>query len=250
MPPPAPTVHLGDICYVSVGMVVHAHEKHAPGAFVLEDVVADAKDKLHPKPFVEGKHLGRWLPSSNRWLEWGTERAPALFRRATFPELYAVEEKLLGQRTPGPDPKICYDSNSLSYDASSVGFIPWHGLAGVHNRSIQKQARYPGEKRRTKFPHREKLEKTSQRFHLKYILGVMNSHSALEFLTAHRRSNIHLYPDDWMKLPIPDVPKGQQRVVVRLVDKILAALGKDPDADVAGEELRIDAAVRQHYGFK
>ena len=61
----------------------------------------------------------------------------------------------------------------------------------------------------------------------------MNSRSALEFLTAHRRSNIHLYPDDWKKLPVPDVPKRQQQPVVRLVDKILAALRDNPNADVS-----------------
>ena len=69
--PPSPTVRLGDLCYVSVGIVVHVHERRAPGAFTLEDVVSNEKDETHPKPFVEGKHLDRWLPAKNRWLEWG-----------------------------------------------------------------------------------------------------------------------------------------------------------------------------------
>ena len=251
VPPPAATVRLGDICYVSKGMVAHAHERYAPGQFVLEDVVSETQDELHPKPFVEGKHLGRWLPATNRWLEWATDRAPRLFSRPTFPELYTVKEKLLAQRTPGPDPKVCHDAASLVYDASSVGFVLWQSLEGVRNRSICKQARYPGEKDRskTRYAHREKLEKTSQRFHLKYVLGVMNSRSALEFLTAHRRSNIHLYPDDWKMLPIPNVPKRQQQPIVRLVDKILDARTKDPESDVADIENQIDRAVRRHYGF-
>ena len=248
-PPPGDTVPLSDLCYVSVGMVVHAHEKHAPGAFVLDDLVSEAKDKLHPKPFVEGKHLDRWLPSRNRWLEWGTRRAPGLFRRPTFPELYTAGTKLLAQRTPGPDPKVCLDNTLLHFDASSVGFVPWADLKGIRNRSIGKQARYPGETERTKLPHREKLERASRRFHLKYLLGVMNSSSALEFLTAHRRSNVHLYPDDWKKLPIPDVPKNRQQPVVRLVDKILDAKARDAQADLESLEDRIDCIVRDHYGF-
>ena len=69
----APTVLLNEICYISVGMVVHADEKRAQGAFELKDLIADEKDKLHPKPFVEGKHLERWLPAENKWLEWGTK---------------------------------------------------------------------------------------------------------------------------------------------------------------------------------
>ena len=90
-----PTITLDHICYVSVGMVVHADEKRAEGEFGLKDLVSDEKDEFHPKPFVEGKYLDRWVPATLKWLEWGTERAPALFRRKTFPELYEVNEKLI-----------------------------------------------------------------------------------------------------------------------------------------------------------
>ena len=135
----APTVPLNKICYISVGMVVHADEKRAQGAFELKDLVADEKDKRHPKPFVEGKHLERWLPAENKWLEWGTKRAPDLFRRPTFPEIYEVDKKILVQRSPGPDPKACYDDFRLHFTESSVGFIPWHSLSSVCNKSIKKQ---------------------------------------------------------------------------------------------------------------
>ena len=250
--PPGSTVPLGHICYVTKGMVVHAHEKNAPGAFVLEDVVSETKDDLHPKPFVEGKHLDRWLPAKSRWLEWDTTRAPSLFSRPTFPELYAVEEKLLSiDMSAGEQdrPRVVFDNQKLHHNHSVWTFVQWYRLAGIRNRSIQKQARYPGQKGRTKLLHREKLEKDSQRFHLKYLLGVMNSRSALEFLSAHRRSNIHLYPDDWKKLPIPDVPKRRQQAVVRLVDEILAALGQDADTDVSDIERQIDGTVRALHGF-
>ncbi|WP_367358897.1 hypothetical protein [Syntrophus sp. (in: bacteria)] len=40
------------------------------------------------------------------------------------------------------------------------------------------------------------LEATSRRFHVKFLLAVMNSSVARDFLRANRRSNIHLYPDD------------------------------------------------------
>ncbi len=246
--PPAPTVPLGDLCYISVGMVVHAHERLAPGAFALQDVVSERKDARHPKPFVEGKHLDRWLPAANRWLEWGTERAPALFRRKAFDELFTPAEKIVAQRSPGPDPKACYDDGGIHFDASSVGFVRWCDLKGVRNRSIKKQARYPGEKDRQKFPHREELEKRSRRFSIKFLLGVMNSTAAQSFLRAHRRSNIHLYPDDWKKLPIPDIPPDAQRPVVALVDGILAAKGKD--SDISNLERKIDGIVHSLYGFE
>ena len=147
--------------------------------------------------------------------------------------------------------RVIFDNGKLHHNHSVWSFVPWHELAGVRNRSIRKQARYPGEKGRSKvqYKHREALEKTSQRFHLKYVLAVMNSRSALEFLTAHRRSNIHLYPDDWKKLPIPDIPKRRQQPIVRLVDKIVALLREDADADITEVERQIDVAVGTLYGF-
>lgn len=120
-----PTVTLDQICYISVGMVAHADEKKAPGLFQLHDLVSERKTKRHPKAFVEGKHLARWLPTTRRWLEWGTDRAPRLFRRPTFPQMYDVAEKLVAQRSPGPDPVTAYDKDTLRFPESVVGFVPW-----------------------------------------------------------------------------------------------------------------------------
>ena len=82
-----PTTTLDKICYITSGMEVNADEKKARGAFGLKDLVSDIKDDNHPKPFVEGKHIKeRWLPTEHKWLEWGTGRAPALFRSPRFIE--------------------------------------------------------------------------------------------------------------------------------------------------------------------
>jgi hypothetical protein len=191
-------------------MVVHADEKIAQGEFKMEDLVSNTRSELHSQPFVEGKHLGKWLPATNKWLEWGTYRAPAMFRRPTFPQLYEINEKLLVQRIPGPDPKACYDNQRLHFTESSVGFIPWHTLSGICNNSIKKSARYLGEKPpRPDLPKREELEKNSGRFAIKYVLAIMNSTPARDFLRANRRSNIHLYPDEGKQLPIPDATNSK-----------------------------------------
>lgn len=243
------TVLLDRICYISVGMVVNAHEKLAPGAFTMDDLIRDDRDDLHPNRFAEGKHLGKWLPATHRWIEWGTTRAPALFRRQTFPEIYETEAKILVQRSPGPDPKCCYDEIRLYFTESTVAFVPWHLLAGVRNNSLKKAARYRNEKPpRPDLPQREELEKTSRRFAVKYLLAVMNSAVARDFLRANRRSNIHLYPDDWKKLPIPDVDAAAQDPIVALVDQILAARRAHPQADIAALEKQVDALVAALYG--
>ena len=247
-----PTVTLDGICYISVGMVVHADEKRAQGAFELRDLVSDTEDELHPKPFVEGKHLARWLPATNKWLEWGTKRSPDLFRRPTFPEIYEVEEKLISVDMAAGVKKlrVAYDDQRLFHNHSAWSFLPWHNLSGVRNRSIKKQTRYRDETpRRPDLPQREELEKTSSRFAVKFLLGVMNSTVAHDFLKAHRRSNIHLYPDDWKKLPIPDVTPEQQIPIIELVDTILNAKRTDPTADTTEPEAEIDRLVYELYGL-
>ena len=242
------TIPLTKICYISYGLRPNANEKIAKRQFTTKDVVSNTKDRHHPKAFVEGKHLDRWVPVQNLWLEWGTGRAPALFSRRAFDELFAQGEKIIVQRSPGPDPKGCYDDNALCFDASCVGFVLWCDLEGVRNRSIRKQSRYRDETRSQILPQREKLEDNSRRFSIKYLLGVMNSISAHELLRAHRRSNIHLYPDDWKPLPIPDVPLHAQQPIIDLVDEILATKRANQNADVAAKEQRIDETVKALYG--
>jgi hypothetical protein len=245
-------VTLDEICYITKGIVVHAHEKKARGEFELKDLVSDMKDEHHPKPFVEGKHLARWLPAMNKWLEWGTERAPDLFSRPTFPELYGVKEKLISvDMAAGVEKlRVVYDDQKLHHNHSAWSFIPWRSLSGVRNRSIKKQTRYHDETPyRPDLPAREELEETSRRFAVKFLLGVMNSTAARDFLRANRRSNIHLYPDDWKKLPIPDVSSEQQEPIIELVDQILDAKDTDPDADVSKLEKQIDQIVYFLYGL-
>lgn len=244
------TVALEDICWISYGLTPSSDEHEAKGEFTTADLVSETRDKIHYKPYVDGKHLDIWLPVTNLWLEWGTTRAPAQFRRPTFPQMYEVDEKILAQRSPGTDPKACYDNQYLIFTPSSVGFILWHNLSGVHNNSLKKRARYRSEKPpRPDLPKREELEKTSRRFAVKYLLAVMNSSVARDFLRTNRRSNIHLYPDDWKKLPIPDVPTDKQAFIVKLVDQILVAKQKDPHADISVIEKQIDEMVYDLYGL-
>jgi len=230
-------------------MVVHADEKVAKGAFTIEDLVQDSKDSRHPKPFVEGKHLDRWLPIARKWLEWGTARAPSLFRRPTFTELYSVSEKLLIHRTGGEEVRTSYDDGGLMCNHTIMLCLPWHQLSRVKNNSLKKTARYASEKPpRPDLPQREVLEATSRRFSIKYILAVMNSSVARTFLRANRRSNTDLYPDDWKKLPIPDVGPEKQEPIVALVDQILTARRKDAKADIARLEAEVDRLVSDLYG--
>lgn len=84
---------------------------------------------------------------------------------------------------------------------------------------------------------------------MKYLLGVMNSIAARDFLCANRRSNTDLYPDDCKKLPIPDVPLEQQKPIVAIVDQILRAKRANPNADLTALEAELNARVTALYGL-
>jgi hypothetical protein len=70
-----------------------------------------------------------------------------------------------------------------------------------------------------------------------------------DFPRANRRSNIHLYPDDWKQLPTPDVSLAQQEPVERLVERILAAKQRDARADVSALERELGKLVYAPYGL-
>ncbi|TRZ49410.1 hypothetical protein D4S03_08310, partial [bacterium] len=211
-------ISLGNICYISAGLVIHADEEMYQGEFTTEDVLSSKKDKLHPKRFALGKDIAKWYLRNLRFLEWGTERAPSKFRRPTFPELQDSVEKLVAVRTPGSEPKIIYDDNSLYFDASSVGFVPWHLLKDVVNKSIRKTAKY---RYQDPLGDRENREETSRTFDLKYILAIMNSSFTREWLKHKRSSKMHIYPDEWKQLPIAPLPLEAQQPFVEKVDTIL-----------------------------
>ena len=240
------TVMLTEICYISVGMVAHADEKVARGAFRLNDLLSRNKDKLHPKAFVEGKDLKKWLFKQHKFIEWGTERAPNMFRRATFTALYEHKTKIMLPMVG--EIRAALDTNGFYCNHGIFVCLPWYYLSGVSNRSIKKTARYRDEGlSKSDLPPREDLERNSQKFAIKYLLGVLNSTPARDFLHANRRNNIQLYPDDWKKVPIPDASPEQQEPIVELVNRILDTKRTDPDADVSDLENEIDQIVYSLY---
>ena len=73
-------------------------KRRARGAFGLKDIVSDVEGRqLHPKPFVEGKHLeGRWLPTdTNKWLGVGNGTGTCIYLDLErFLELFEVRGKI------------------------------------------------------------------------------------------------------------------------------------------------------------
>src|ERR1019366_6353796 len=102
-------IPLSNICYLSWGLRPNADDDGHRGEFTTADVISDVRDKTHPKKLVQGKDTVKWWPVRIRYLEWGTQRAPAQFARPTFPELYTVPQKLLAMKVSGRLPRVVFD---------------------------------------------------------------------------------------------------------------------------------------------
>lgn len=217
------TIQLGSICYISYGLRANAADRYWRGEFVTEDLVSDVRDDKHCRPFVEGKDLARWWVKRIRYLEWGTDRAPAKFARPTFPLLHEAPEKLMALVVATGWAPVVLDTQRLVSTHTCCIFVPWCQLKGVRNRSIRKTTLYRSEALSvgaTPGVLREELEAISTYFEPKYLLGVMNSSYAQEWLADRRRSKNHVYPDDWKPLPIPLASKEHQAEIASLVDQI------------------------------
>lgn len=241
-----PTYRIGDLCYISVGMVLNADEKKAKGAFKVEDLVAERQDSIHTKRYVEGKDIAAYVCERVRWLEWGTKRCPGLVRRPTFEELYAVPKLMVGSITAG-----IYDDTGLVNNHSIIDIVRFADLKLVSSNSISmsvtKQCSLT----------RRAMERLSSGYDPKFLLAIVNSSFANRFLNERRRSRLqnNFYPDDYRELPIPIVGADAQAQIVKIVDQIVSLTGKagyqkDTAAQAEVKRLRglVDASVNVLYG--
>jgi len=244
------TLTWGEVCYVSVGLVLQAEEKLYKGEFIKEDLISEKKDKIHSKSYIEAKWVSKYIVEKIKYLEWDTKRVPNKTRRPTFPELYIPEKILMGGMTGA-----IYDDTGLLCNHSIAVSVLWKDLKDVQNRSIDGSIKKDF-KIMNIYPFRNQLEENSKRFNLKYLLAILNSQFAYKFLDSIRRSQIGFYPNDLKKLPIKIVPKSEQQPFISLVDKILSTT-KDDDyldnpskqAKVRELERQIDQMVYKLYGL-
>ena len=233
---------LGDYCYISVGMVLNADEKVAKGdKFVKADLISHNQDEIHCKKYIEGKDLERYSVKRVRFLEYGTERSPSKLRRSTFEELYTNSKLLINSLG---ELKASVDLGDYYYCEQQVRMaLLWKDLHGVENKSITTSIK--------KFStmSREDMEKLSETVDLRYLLGVMNSKYASVLLTNNRGGDYHITPEHIRNIPIPSATPAQQKPIIALVDKILAAKKADSAADTSKEEAEIDRLVYALYGL-
>ncbi len=204
---------LKNICYISVGMVINSHENIAKGQFAKDDLISSIKTEINSKLFVEGKDLKRYKFDRIKFLEWNTDRVPSKLRRKTFPELYIGNKILRGRITEG-----VFDNTGIVCNDGVIIFKLFNDLKEIKTRSIDNSIKKNNEK------NRKELEIISSEFDLKYLLSIINSKYANDFLNNIRRHRLknYFYPDDFRKLPIPVISRKIQQPFIEKVDKILS----------------------------
>ncbi len=232
---------LGDYCYISKGMVLNSDEKEKVEVFKKAELISELQDEIHCRKFLEGKDCGKYVANKIRYLEYDTERVPDKCSRPTFRELYTTP-KLMFNRLGSLQVFFDKDGDFTTSDAMFVCLL-WKDLYGVENKSIASSIK--------KFStmNRNEMEKLSETVDLRYLLGVMNSKYASVLLTNLRGGDYHIYPEHIRNIPIPSATPAQQKPIIALVDKILAAKKANPQADTSKEEAEIDRLVYQLYGL-
>ena len=166
---------LGHLCYVTYGLRLNSSEQGSRGAFTKEDLLADSKDRIHSRVFVEGSALERYGITYARFLEWGTERCPNNLVRPTFPELYEPTKLLLGRQTRA----VAFDDNQVICDNTAMVCFPYIALHGVDNSNIRRYFR-------NLELSRHELEERSKMVCLHFLIGVMNSTLGQRMLDSFR----------------------------------------------------------------
>jgi type I restriction-modification system DNA methylase subunit len=206
---------LGDICFISIGMVLNADEKQAKGKFIKKDLISNVKTSIHIKKYIEAKNMDRYKISNILYLEWNTKRVPAQIRRPTFEELYENPKILINKLG---SLKAAYDGSHLYCDQTIRVAVLWRHLEDVQNNSITKYLN----------KSRKDLENISQNYSELFLLGIINSKISIYLLNRIRGiKNIDINPDYLKQLPIPILDLSQKTDktkhdnLVSLVDKML-----------------------------
>lgn len=207
-------MELQKICYTSKGIVGNSDEKFYKKEFEVGDLLSDIKDEQHPKLYFEGKDMRKWVLKSNRWIEYGTERSPMKWSRKGFQEFFEGGPKLVAMRSPGYTPRILLDNTNGYFNESAIGFKKWIDLKSVENQSLKNAY--------ITIIEREKLEILSSKFDYKYLLCILNSKFTAYELNSNRRSNIHIYPEDYKTIKIPSVINKQQQPFLDKADLMLS----------------------------
>jgi len=238
----AETVPLEELCYISVGMVLNSDEKQEAGAIIpvpasydpgrfgeelvedlgrkgkrikhrpfrKEELLADARDDVHTRRFIDSGDVLRGGLGATRWIEYGPHtRCPDRVRRPTFPELYAVPKLMFGTFTGVAVDEGGPDGFLVTSDSLRLA-VRWSQLSEVSNRAVDDA--------RENLRSADRFEEgRSEHISDWYLCALALGEPLQKWLAANKRSmKEHVYPDDIRAIPIKLLPPKQQRPFIDL----------------------------------
>lgn len=238
----ARTVRWDELCYVSVGMVLNSDEMLSDGdivavaaaydparfgerlvedlgargkrvahrSFGRDDLIADAPDDIHTRPYVGSREVLRGGVGRRRWLEHGAHtRSPARVRRPTFPELYDRPKIMFGAFTGVAVDEGSDEGFLMVPDTVRLG-VRWCDLTEVRNRSL-------AEARRQLTDANRYHPDLSADISLWYLCALALSEPVQRWLHANKRSmKEHVYPEDIKAIPVKIIPPEEQQPFIAL----------------------------------
>ncbi|MFX0063990.1 MAG: Eco57I restriction-modification methylase domain-containing protein [Candidatus Hermodarchaeota archaeon] len=226
------TIPLGDICYVSIGMIPNSDEKRYRGEFKKNDLISSKKSDIHCKTYIENKYIEKFGIMKHKYLEYHTDRVPAKVRRPTFPELYTNEKIFVGKMGG----RAVFDDQGIFSNDSLMIIVPYHKLLGVETRVL---------KRKKNKEAIQKGSKISPDYDMRYLLGIINSshtNAYLNTIRSHRQENF-FNPNEIKQIPIFKAKKEQQNNIVRIVRK----LEKNRELKKENREEEIQKGLDEEY---
>ncbi len=215
---------LGNICFISKGMVLNADEVKAKGEFIKKDLISNIKTNIHTKKYIEAKNIDKYKINKIQFLEWGTERVSSKLSRPTFIELYETSKILINKLGIL---KGTFDNSNIFCDQTIRIAILWKNLSNVQNNSINNSVK------RYMSKSRNELEQISNKYEELFILGILNSKIGNYLLDEIRgKNNIDINPEYLKNIPIPIITKSNQHSHDQIVNyvKQLLQLNKDLQA--------------------
>jgi len=204
---------LGDICFISKGMVLNADEKKYRGEFVKDDLLSEKETTLNTKKIIEGEDVNSYLISNYKWLEWNTERVPNKISRPTFPELHEVN-KLVTNKVG--ELKVSFDNEGFACDQTVRILMRWEQLANVNNKSVL------GSIEKYSDLDRIKLESISKTYSYKFLLGLLNSKLVKQiFYNIRGLRSIDINPLILREISIPKISTIKQQPIADKAQKVL-----------------------------
>ena len=218
-------VSLDQICLVAYGARLNHRSKPIGKSHYIHLSWTNAAKK-----FCEGRNIERYAFSQYGWLDY----TPNEHYNPMFVELFETE-KLMTINVVKDRLRFAYDKDGFYNSHTVINCVRLDLLQGVTNSTAA---------RAVKARHC-----LASIFDYRFLMGILNSELTNWYFLKFMSENLHFYPNDAKKIPIPKASEEEQLPIIALVDKILDAKAADANADTSAEERAIDRLVYALYGL-